>query len=891
MRVLAEPSKLRKTPFGAKPKVRLRSQTLEAAYANADDLLAALGTSESGLSQSEAAARLAECGLNEVSRQRPAPLWLQFLRNLRNPFVALLITLAVISFAVQDREAGTLILIMVFVSVLMRFFQEARSTQSVERLKAMVTTRATVSRNVDGAAERQEIPIKQIVPGDIVHLAAGDMIPAEVRLISARDLFVTQSVLSGESLPVEKFETLGTDLEKRARITGQELRSPLELPNLCFMGTNVISGTATAVVVATGNDTHFASLTRGFGNERSLTSFDLGINNVSWLFVRFMLVMVPAVLLINGFTKGNWFESFLFALSVAVGLTPEMLPVVISANLARGALAMAKHKVIVKRLNSIQNFGAMDILCTDKTGTFTLDRIIMERHLDIMGVQAEEVMEYAYLNSYFQTGLKNLLDLAVLEYAESHEKLKFAQCYRKVDEIPFDFERRRMSVIVEKEPCLHELICKGAVEEVLAVCTQARMDGRTVPLTSELHRRVVGLRDEMSNEGLRVLAVAYRDIDHTHHQYRAADERDLILVGYIAFLDPPKPAVGEALAALRAQGVAVKIQTGDSELVARRICKWVGLDVGSVMLGSEISAMDDEELKSAAQQTTLFAKLTPVQKTRVIGALKAAGHTVGYLGDGINDAGALREADVGISVDTAADVTKESADIVMLEKNLMVLAEAVTEGRRTFGNIVKYIKMAASSNFGNVLSVLGSSAFLPFLPMQPVQLLMQNLLYDVSQMAVPFDHVDEDYLSRPRQWNTRGIGRFMLVIGPISSLFDGLTFALMWFVFAANSPERQALFQSGWFVEGLLSQTLIVHMIRTQKVPFLQSRPSAVLVFGTVIIMTVGAALPFTSLGASIGLVPLPLRYLPWLMGILAGYCLLTQVVKVWFLRKFGEWL
>lgn len=890
MRVLAEPSKLR-VPIGPKPKARLRSQTLEAAYANLDDLLAALGSAECGLTQAEAAVRLADYGLNEVTRERPAPRWVQFLRNFRNPFVGLLATLAVISFAVGDREAGTLILIMVMVSVLMRFFQEARSAQSVERLKAMVTARATVIRNIEGQAVRREIPMKEIVPGDIVHLAAGDMVPAEVRLISARDLFVTQSVLSGESLPVEKFETLGADWEKRVRLAGQNTRSPLELPNICFMGTNVISGTATALVIATANDTHFASLARGFGNERTLTGFDLGINSVSWLFVRFMLAMAPVVFLVNGFTKGSWFEAFLFALSVAVGLTPEMLPVVISANLARGALTMAKHKVVVKRLNSIQNFGAMDVLCTDKTGTLTLDRIILERHLDVLGSPAEEVMKYAFLNSYFQTGLKNLLDLAVLEHAEDYKTSQFGQCYRKVDEIPFDFERRRMSVIVEKERCQHELICKGAVEEVLAVCSHARVDGQTVQLTAELHRRVLGLRDEMSNEGLRLLAVAYRDIDHTHHQYRSADERDLILVGYIAFLDPPKQAAGEALAALRAQGVSVKILTGDSELVARRICKWVDLEVGEVLLGSEMMAMSDEELKAAAQRTTLFAKLTPMQKTRVIGALKASGHTVGYLGDGINDAGALREADVGISVDTAADVAKESADIVMLEKNLMVLAEAVTEGRRTFGNIVKYIKMAASSNFGNVLSVLGSSAFLPFLPMQPVQLLMQNLLYDVSQMAVPFDHVDDDYLAQPRQWNTRGIGRFMLVIGPISSLFDGLTFALLWFVFGATSPEHQALFQSGWFVEGLLSQTLIVHMIRTQKVPFLQSRSSAVLLFATVFIMALGAALPFTSFGSSIGLVALPLRYLLWLIGILAGYCLLTQAVKGWFLRKFGEWL
>ena len=819
----------RSSVSGAKPKspgtktkpvsAKVRPQTLDAAYASSEELLTSLKTSEYGLADLEARNRLAEQGFNEVAYDQTVSVFWQLFRNFRNPFVGLLSALSLISFLLGDFAAGSLILFMVIVSLLLRFIQEFRSSRTVARLRAMVGTTVTVSRISDsGKQHRREIPLREVVPGDVIHLAAGDMIPGDVRLLSTRDLFVSQSVLSGEALPVEKFETLQPQFSRRGRILGKE--EPTDLSNLCFLGTNVVSGTATAVVVATGEDTLFASLARRAIAQRSFTSFDRGINSVSWLFIRqllqvgpcnqslsrFMLLIVPAVLVLNGFTKGDWASSFLFALSVAVGLTPEMLPVIVAANLTRGAISMVRNKVIVKRLNSIEDLGAMNVLCTDKTGTLTIDRIILERHLDVIGNGDDEVLEYAYLNSYFQTGLKNLLDAAILEHGELHESLRISKSYRKVDELPFDFVRRRMSVIVEKERQQHELICKGAVEEVLQVCSYARAQGEIIPLSGELKKSIAELRDEMNEEGLRVVAVAYKDIavDQANYQYRSTDEANLVLVGFIAFLDPPKESVTEALTALRAEGIQVKILTGDSELVARRICKWVDLEVGNALLGSDVEAMSDAQLQNATTQTTLFAKLTPLQKSRVISALKAVGNTVGFLGDGINDAAALREADVGISVDTAVDVAKESADIVMLEKSLTGLVDVVIEGRRNSANIVKYIKMAASSNFGNVLTVLGSSVFLPFLPMLPLQLLVQNLLYDLSQIAVPFDPVDQEDLAKPRRWEAQGIGRFMLFFGPISSIFDLATFAVLWCIFGANTLEKQALFQSGWFVEGLL---------------------------------------------------------------------------------------
>jgi Mg2+-importing ATPase len=873
------------------PSIRIRPQTLDAAYSSVEEVLQSLGTTEQGLSDQEAQDRLLKRGSNEVTLKGKVSLVWQFFRNFGNPFVALLCVLSLISFFLGNAQGGFLILVMVTISVLMRFVQEYRSNGTMAELRALVGTTVTVLRMSNmGESRRQEIPLREVVVGDIIILSAGDMIPADVRMLATRDLFVSQSVLSGEALPVEKFETLH-EPNRRTRPLSRE--DPTEVSNLCLMGTNVVSGTATAVVLATGDATLFGSLTRKAIARRGLTSLDHGINQISWLLIRSMLLMVPIVFLLNGFSKGEWGSSFLFALSVAVGLTPEMLPVVIAANLTRGAVAMSRNRVIVKRLNSIEDLGAMTVLCTDKTGTLTLDRIILERHLDVLGNEDDEVLEYAYLNSYFQSGLKNLLDAAILEHGELHEALRVSETYRKVDEIPFDFGRRRMSVIVEKEKQQHELICKGAVEEMLAVCSFARVRDEIIPLSPQLVSQVSQVRSEMNEKGLRVLAVAYKQIDleDANYQYRKNDETGLVLAGFIAFLDPPKESTAEALSALQQRGVSVKILTGDNELVTRRICQWVDLEVEGVLLGSEVESMDDRELRRAVVSTTVFAKLSPLQKARVISALKLAGNTVGYLGDGINDAPALREADVGISVDTAVDVAKEAADIVMLEKSMTTVVDVVMEGRRNSANIVKYVKMAASSNFGNVLTVLGASAFLSFLPILPLQLLVQNLLYDISQITIAFDPVDPEDVIKPRSWQAESIGRFMLFLGPLSSLFDLATFGILFWVIEANPGGQRAVFQSGWFIEGLLSQTLIVYMLRTRKIPFIQSWPGGPLLISTISVMIVAAVLPFSAIGSAIGLVPVPPVYFFWLGGILLTYCLAVQVLKKWYLSRFKNWI
>ena len=882
---------LRSTQKRKSPSFRIRPQTLDAAYSSVEEVLHSLGTTEQGLGDREAQDRLLRRGSNEVTAKGKIPLVWQFLRNFGNPFVALLCVLSVISFFLGNVQGGFLILVMVLISVLMRFVQEYRSDRTMAELRALVGTTVTVLRTSDrDQSRRQEIPLREVVTGDIISLSAGDMIPADVRMLSARDLFVSQSVLSGEALPVEKFETLH-EPNRRTRPLSRE--DPTEVSNLGFMGTNVVSGTATAVVLATGDATLFGSLTRKALAQRGLTSFDRGINRISWLLIRSMLLMVPIVFLLNGFSKGEWGSSFLFALSVAVGLTPEMLPVVIAANLTRGAVAMSRDRVIVKRLNSIEDLGAMTVLCTDKTGTLTIDRIILERHLDVLGNEDDEVLEYAYLNSYFQSGLKNLLDAAILEHGELHETLRIGETYRKVDEIPFDFGRRRMSVIVEKEKEQHELICKGAVEEMLSVCSFARVRGEIIPLSPELVSEMAQVRNEMNEKGLRVLAVAYKQIDleDANYQYCINDETGLVLAGFVAFLDPPKESTAEALSALQQRGVSVKILTGDNELVTRRICQWVDLEVGGVLLGSDVESMDDGELRRAVVSTTVFAKLSPLQKARVISALKLAGNTVGYLGDGINDAPALREADVGISVDTAVDVAKECADIVMLEKSMTTVVDVIMEGRRNSANIVKYVKMAASSNFGNVLTVLGASAFLSFLPILPLQLLVQNLLYDISQVTIAFDPVDPEDVAKPRIWETQSIGRFMLFLGPLSSLFDLATFGVLFWVIGASAAGQHALFQSGWFIEGLLSQTLIVYMLRTRKIPFVQSWPGGPLLVSTVSVMIVAAMLPFSAIGSAIGMVPVPPVYFVWLGGILLAYCLAVQVLKKWYLTRFKGWI
>jgi Mg2+-importing ATPase len=841
------------------------------------EVLEELGSSLQGLSSEVALERLQQWGPNTVLREKPPRWWNHLYDAFNNAFILLLLSLAGIAALTGDKDAVIIISTMVVISVVLRFVQEHRSSQAAQKLKEMVETTATVTR--DGI--KREIPVDELVPGDIVHLSAGDMIPADLRLIASKDLFVSQAALTGESVPVEKFAEGGPPASG----------SLLDHPRLCFMGTNVVSGTGTGVVLATGPATYFGMLARHVVVTRRVeTEFDRGINRVSRLLIRFTLVMVPVVFLINGVTKKDWTQAFFFALSVAVGLTPEMLPMVVTANLARGAVNMSRKKVIVKRLPSIQDLGAMNILCCDKTGTLTQDKVILVRYLDLLGRDSEKVLQLGYLNSYYQTGLKNLLDRAILEHAELYEGLRVATDYRLVDEIPFDFNRRRMSVCVETEKREELLITKGAIEEMLEVCRFVEIDRKPYPLDD--HRREIArsLVRKLNEEGFRVIAIAYRRFPLGRQRYTREDEQQMTLAGFMAFLDPPKESAAPAIRALKEHGVAVKVVSGDNEAVTARVCQEVGLEIEGILLGPEIDRMSDQELAEAARRVNVFAKVSPDAKARIVRALQAEGNVVGFLGDGINDAPALKQADVGISVNTAVDIARESADIILLEKSLLVLEEGVVEGRRTFGNILKYIRMGTSSNFGNVFSVVGASAWLPFLPMQPVQLLVQNLLYDFSQTAIPFDHMDSEYLKVPRRWEPAGIARFMLHLGPVSSIFDYVTFCLMWFFFGARTPEAQSLFQSGWFVEGLLSQTLIVHIIRTHKVPFLESRAAAPLALLTALVMLAGLAIPFTGFGRTIGLQPLPWTYFPFLALILASYVVLAQLVKNWYARKYGYW-
>lgn len=859
----------------------LSEQCLKMAHLSEQELWETFNTHPEGLNAAEVEQARATHGENKLPAQQPQPWWVHLWLCYRNPFNILLTVLAAVSYATEDLFAAVVIVLMVGISTLLNFVQEARSTKAADTLKAMVSNTATVLRVINDKGESSwvELPIDQLVPGDIIKLAAGDMIPADLRVIQARDLFVAQASLTGESLPVEKV----------AQTREPSQTNPLECDTLCFMGTNVVSGTAKAMVIATGANTWFGQLAgRVSEQESEPNAFQKGISRVSMLLIRFMLVMAPIVLVINGYTKGDWWEAALFALSVAVGLTPEMLPMIVTSTLARGAVKLSKQKVIVKHLDAIQNFGAMDILCTDKTGTLTQDKIVLENHTDISGKVSERVLQTAWLNSHYQTGLKNLLDTAVLEGVDEVAARELSTAWQKVDEIPFDFERRRMSVVVSEKPDVHKLICKGALQEILNVCTQVYHNGEIVPLDESMLRRIKRVTDTLNRQGLRVVAVASKFLPAREGDYQRIDESDLILEGYIAFLDPPKETTAPALKALKASGITVKILTGDSELVAAKVCLEVGLDAGDVIVGSEIEHLSDDELAKLAQRTTLFARLTPMHKERIVTLLKREGHVVGFMGDGINDAPALRAADIGISVDGAVDIAREAADIILLEKSLMVLEEGVIEGRRTFSNMLKYIKMTASSNFGNVFSVLVASAFLPFLPMLPLHLLIQNLLYDVSQVALPFDNVDDEQIRKPQRWNPADLGRFMVFFGPISSIFDILTFCLMWWVFKANTPEMQTLFQSGWFIEGLLSQTLIVHMIRTRRIPFVQSRAAWPLFAMTLLVMAIGIALPFSPLASYLQLEALPLSYFPWLVAILVGYMTFTQMVKGFFTRRYG---
>lgn len=857
-----------------------------------EELFKKIDTSENGLNETEVNKRLKIYGENEVAHTKPIQWWIQLINAFSNPFILILILLGLASFFTDiylqeaDQQEWTKIIIltlMVFVSGFLRFWQEYKSQKASEKLRALVQNKTSVERiDKNGNSIKKEVPVSQIVPGDIVYLSAGDMIPADMRIIFSDDCFVNQSTLTGESEPVEKFSQLKSNV-----------KSALELETLCFMGTNVISGTAKGVVLATGDRTYFSTLAKVITSQREMSSFDKGVNQVSWLLIRFMLVMVPIVFLINILTKGDWHQAFFFSLAIAVGLTPEMLPLVVTANLAKGANKMAEQRVIVKKLEAIQNFGAMDVLCTDKTGTITENRVVLIRHIDIKGEESERVMDYAYLNSHFQTGLKNLMDQAVVEYKESKESsMDEVLKYHKVDEIPFDFDRRRMSVAVQKDEEEHLLICKGAVEEILKICTHVDDGKKIKPLSSIEEDLANVLKHNLNIAGLRVLAIAYKKTGKkSYYDYKVVDEKDMILVGYVGFLDPPKASAKESIKLLEQHGVNIKIITGDNEIVTKSICKQVNLSVNKILLGEDIKKMTEEELQKEVEITTVFAKIDPLQKAKIIKALKLNGHVVGYMGDGVNDAAALREADVGVSVDGAVDIAKESADIILLDNDLLVLEHGVIQGRTVFGNIMKYLKMTSSSNFGNVFSILAGSFFLPFLPMLPIHLLIQNLLYDFSQLSIPWDKMDESFIKKPKKWASNNLTKFMIYLGPISSIFDILTFLVLWYIFGASTNDMQSLFQSGWFIEGLLSQTLIVHMIRTEKIPFFESSATKPVLLLTISIILIGLFIPFSPIGEGIGLVPLPISYFPYLIAIILGYCISVQIVKNIYIKKFGSWL
>jgi Mg2+-importing ATPase len=854
----------------AHPRIQVSAAVLDAALKDGGELLTSQRTFIQGLTTLEAEERGRQWGPNEVAQERPPGWPTRLFKIVRNPLVILLTALSAISYATGDARAGTVMAGMVVLSVALRFIQEARADAAAAALKSMIHVTATVMR--DGVAK--EMPLRDLVPGDVILLSAGDMIPGDVRLLTTKDLFVSQGTLTGESMPVEKFHEAAS----------KPASSPIELNNTCFMGTSVESGTATAVVIATGVHTYLGSMAGAITEEPAPTAFDQGLNRFTWLMIRLMAVMVPLVFLINGLTKHDWKSAFFFAMAVAVGLTPEMLPMIVSVCLSKGAIAMSRKKVIVKRLNAIQNFGGMDMLCTDKTGTLTEDRVVLQRHCKVDGQESEEVLLDGYLISYFQTGLKNLLDRAILDSADFHGQALVAK-HKKLDELPFDFTRRMMSVLVQDPDGKAMLLTKGAPEEIFHQCSQFELDGKLSPMDPAL---MTGLKQEyesLSNDGFRVLAVAKKELPGKTACSRD-DERDLVLKGYVAFLDPPKASAARALEALHKHGVAVKILTGDNPLISRKVCRDVGMNPDPMLLGADVEKMSDADLGDAAVRTTLFARLSPAHKQRVIEALRGKKHVVGFMGDGINDAPALRAADIGISVDTATDIAKESADLILLEKDLMVLEGGVVEGRKVFANILKYIRMGASSNFGNMFSVLGASAFLPFIPMAPIQVLTNNLLYDFSQVPIPVDSVDDEQVAHPRPWNIDEIKRFILFIGPISSIFDYTTFFVMLYVFHCWDPARASVFQTGWFVESLMTQTLIIHVIRTNKVPFLQSRASWPLTATSLAIMALGAWLPHSPLASALGLTQLPGLYWPILLVTLLCYVALTQIIKMWLLKK-----
>lgn len=891
-----------------------------AATATMPELFRELNSSEEGLAAERVDAAREFYGANAVAQATKRPLPLRLLAAFADPFTYILVFIAAVSVLTDwifatgaDRDLSTPLIIgtMVLVSGVLRFIQDEKSTVAAEALAEMVESCAEVERDGDGG---NETPIDEIVIGDVVHLSSGDVVPADLRIFSARDLFVSQASLTGESEPVEKRASLAADASATAAASAPALT---DLESLAFMGSTVISGNARGIVVATGARTMFGEATGTLAGRKRETSFDAGIKSTSRLLMRLMLAMLPVVFVVSGATKGDWVSALLFSLSVAVGLTPEMLPMLVTTCLGKGAVDLSRHHVIVKRLDAIQDLGAIDVLCTDKTGTLTEDRIVLERHLDINGREDARVLRYAFLNSYFSTGVKNLIDNAIVEraLAEGTDEVnatvgstttaeELAERYHGIDELPFDFERRRLSVVVGDAAGHTRMVTKGALEEVLAVCSSVEVDGQVLPLTDELRTQVVRRGEALADEGMRVLGVARKNEPAGAATLTVADERNMVLIGYLAFLDPPKESSAAAIRALAAHGVATKVLTGDSPRVAAHVCRAIGIDAEHVLTGVDVEAMNDGELADAVQRTNIFAKLSPAQKARVVRTLRGLGHAVAYMGDGVNDAAAMRESDCGISVDSAVDVAREAADIILLEKDLMVLERGIECGRRTYANMIKYVKMTVSSNFGNIASVLVAAALLPFLPMTAVQLLLLNLIYDLTCTAIPWDNVDEDAIRTPRRWDTASVRRFMVAFGPLSSVFDILTFAALFFfvcpavaggAWGTLDAAGQALFvgtfQAGWFVESMWTQTLVVHLIRTEKVPFVGSRASLPLCALGATGIAVACVLPVTPLGAALDFCALPATFWPILATMVAGYAALAMLAKRRYVRRNGSLL
>lgn len=867
---------------------KVSKDLIKASVSDRDEVLKNLDSSLQGLDPSEVLNRRKKYGINEVAHEKAPPWYSQLMQATMNPFVGILVLLAIASFITEyvfaigdekDLTAVIIISILVLISILLTFFQEYKANQAAEKLLSLIQNKTIAERKGKG---RHDLVTTELVPGDIIYLGAGDIIPGDVRILKANNLSVNEAPLTGESLPIEKTDSVSAE---------KDAVNALDLLNIGFMGTDIVSGTATAIVLSTGNNTYFGSMSKELVGHHPPTSFDLGVRDVSLLLIKFMAIMVPIIFMISGFVQSNWIQALLFGLAVAVGLTPEMLPTIITANLAKGTIEMAGHKTIIKRLNAIQNLGAMNILCTDKTGTLTHDTVAMEACLNIDEKPDMEVLKNLYLNSYYQTGMRNPLDEAVLNSEDSKSIEGIRDEYSKINEIPFQTIRRRMSVIVQDRSGKISLICKGAVEELIASSSYVWKDGENIPLNDEMKDHIRKSAERMNDSGLRVLLIAVREIEFNKDGYGPEDENNLVLKGLVGFLDPPKETAGPAIKALQKLGISVRVITGDNEIATRRICREINFEIAGLLQGHEIDKMTEEELSRAVEENNVFVRTAPLQKSRILNALKGNGHTVGFLGDGINDAPALRDADVGISVDNAVDIAKESAEIILLEKSLMILEDGVKRGRIVFGNIMKYIKMTVSSNFGNVFSVLIASIFIPFAPMLPLHLLVQNLLYDFSQISIPWDTVDEEYKERPQKWNPKSILRFSIYIGPVSSIFDFTMFALLWFIFKYNTSGQESFFHTGWFILGLVSQTMIVHLIRTRKIPFFESTAAKPVLIMTSLVMIIGLILPFTPIGSAIGFETLPLSYFFWLFLTLIAYCIAIQGMKMWYIKRFNAWL